>query len=117
MDKSRTGAAEPVTPVNPWKNTLWFAALGLAVAAFSCANWALQDYTKPTSVTQVVIGLASVVLCPPTLLFAACIDCEPVGWGGVIMFSTIGILNAALYAVIGVGVHFIRHDRNRPAAP
>jgi hypothetical protein len=31
----------------------------------------------------------------PTLLFTVCIDCEVSGWGSVIIFSLVGVLNAA----------------------
>jgi len=107
----------PTTIRKQWKTIALFAIVGLAVAAVVCANWEFQDYTKPASATEVVLGLASAVFCPATLLFAACIDCEPVGWGGVLMFSIIGVLNATLYGGIGWAVAGIRQDRNRSAAP
>jgi hypothetical protein len=50
------------------------------------------------------IGIAWFIFCPPTLLFAMCVDCEVSGWGGVIIFSIIGGFNAALYAAVGAVV-------------
>jgi hypothetical protein len=56
----------------------------------------------------------SVILCPPQLLFASCIDCEAIGWGGFIMYSIIGGLNAVLYAVIGFTLSMLRKGANKP---
>ena len=83
---------------------LGFALLGFLLTGFPYATEVFYDYTKPANNLEVAAGLTSVVLCPPTLLFAACIDCEASGWGGFIKYLIVGGLNAALYAVIGVRV-------------
>lgn len=92
----------------PWKTIVAFALLGLAIAAVSYAHAAFFDYTKPMNVFDFARIFVSVILCPPQLLFAACIDCEVIGWDGFIMYSIIGGLNAALYAAIGACVVGLR---------
>lgn len=87
-----------------WKTIIGFALLGLAVAAICYAYAALYDYTKPMNGLRLALVGLSVILCPPQLLFAACMDCEVIGWGGFIMYSIVGVLNATLYAAIGSAV-------------
>src|SRR5262249_18213792 len=85
----------------PAKIITAFAVFGLIVAAAAYAYAARDDYTKPMSGFRYAVTTTSIILCPPQLLFTFCIDCEAIGWGGFIMYSMIGVLNAALYAVIG----------------
>lgn len=88
----------------PWQIIVGFALLGLAIAAAIYVYSIFYDYTKPPNGSDLAVGIASFVLCPPTLLFVGCIDCEVIGWDGFYMFSIIGLLNAALYAAIGAVV-------------
>ena len=88
----------------PWRTIACFALLGVAIAGASYAYAALFDPNKPMTGFHFVLTLVSVILCPPQLLFATCIDCEVTGWDGFIMYSIIGALNAGLYATIGVAV-------------
>jgi hypothetical protein len=90
------------------KTILRFALLGLAIAGGCYLYAAFYDYTKPMNGLGVALVAVSVILCPPQLLFGFCIDCEVIGRGGFIMYSIIGILNAALYAVIGYIVFRLR---------
>lgn len=83
-----------------WK-IIGFGLLGLVVAAVSYAYQAFSDYTQPMNIFKDALILVSLILCPPQLLFTFCIDCEVVGRDGFIMYSIIGVLNAALYAAIG----------------
>jgi hypothetical protein len=92
----------------PWKTIVGFALLGLAIAAVAYAYAAFHDYTKPMNVLDFALTSVSVILCPPQLLFAPCIDCEVIGWDGFSMYSIIGVLNAALYAAIGSAVVGLR---------
>jgi hypothetical protein len=39
-------------------------------------------------------------------------DCEVIGWGGFIMYSIVGGLNAALYSVIGALVVGLRKTKS-----
>jgi hypothetical protein len=87
----------------PWEIIVGFALLGLAMAAASYA-YTVFTTTKPFNVLDVVFT----ILCPAQLIFAACIDCEVTGWDGVAMYSIIGVLNMALYAVIGKIVSYSR---------
>jgi hypothetical protein len=68
----------------------------------SYAYAAFYDYSKPMNGFDLAVSAVSAILCPPQLLFVMCIDCEVIGWDGFIMYSIIAVLNAALYAVIGV---------------
>jgi hypothetical protein len=96
----------------PWKTIVGFAVLGLAIAGACYAHGALHDYTKPMTGREAALGLVSLILCPPQLLFAACMDCEVIGWGGFIMYSIVGGLNAALYSVIGALVVGLRKTKS-----
>jgi hypothetical protein len=59
-----------------WRVILRFAALGLAVPAAIYIYSLFIDYTKPTTLLDIVLGILSFVLCPPSLLATLCIDCE-----------------------------------------
>jgi hypothetical protein len=91
------------------KTILSFALLGLAIGGACYLYAAFYDYTKPTNGLDVALVAISVILCPPQLLFGFCIDCEVIGRGGFIMYSIIGILNTALYAMIGYIVFRLRN--------
>ena len=97
----------------PWRTILGFALLGLAIAGACYAYGALADYTNPMTGREAALVLASVIVCPPQLFFAACLDCEVIGWGGFIMYSIIGVLNAGLYAAIGAKVVHQRKKSNQ----
>jgi len=96
------------------KTILGFAFLGLAIAGVCYLYAAFYDYAKPTNGFDVALFIITVILCPPQLLFAFCIDCEVIGRGGFIMYSIIGVLNAALYALIGF---IIATFRKKPISP
>ena len=89
-----------------------FALLGLAIAGACYAYAAFYDYTKPMHGLDFAVMAISMILCPPQLLFAFCIDCEVIGWGGFIMYSIVGVLNAALYSVIGALVVGLRKAKS-----
>ena len=97
----------------PWKIITTFSLFGLAVAGASYAYAVFDDYTKPMNGFRFVLWTISMILCPPQFLFVLCIDCEVIGTGGAIMYSIVGVLNAALYAVIGA--IFLRL-RRRPSS-
>ena len=96
----------------PWKTIVGFALLGLAIAGACYAHAAFYDYTKPMNGFKSAVETVSLILCPPQLLFTFCIDCEVIGWGGFIMYSIIGVLNAALYSVIGALVVGLRKTQS-----
>jgi hypothetical protein len=85
-----------------------FALLGLAVAGVCYAFAALHDYSKPWTGLDSSLTLLSVIVCPPQLIFAFCIDCEVVGWNGFVQYAIIGLLNTALYVAVGAVVASLR---------
>jgi len=85
----------------PWRIIAAFALMGLVIAAAPYGAAAFDDYTKPMTGLRLAFWTLSMILCPPQFLFVLCIDCEVIGMDGFIMYSIIGVLNAALYAVIG----------------
>lgn len=93
---------------NSRKTVFGFALLGLAVTGVCYAFAALHDYSKPWTGLDSVVSLVSLIICPPQLIFAFCIDCEVIGWGGFVQYAVIGILNTVLYAAIGSVVASLR---------
>jgi len=85
-----------------------FALLGLAVAGVCYAFAALHDYSKPWTGLDSALTLLSVIVCPPQLIFAFCIDCEVIGWDGFVQYAVIGFFNTALYAAVGAVVASLR---------
>jgi hypothetical protein len=84
------------------------ALLGIAVTAIIYSCESLVDWSAPPGRFDIPLGVLALVLCPPQLLFAWCIDCEITGWGGLIMFAIVGGLNAGLYAIYGVAFVALR---------
>ncbi|MFZ0786356.1 MAG: hypothetical protein WAM67_11230 [Candidatus Acidiferrales bacterium] len=82
--------------------TLGVAVLGLAVAVMI---WAYSEVTassaKPFSMP---VWTAFVILCPTSLLSVPLIDVEPGTLDFAITWLVIGLLNSALYAMIGATV-------------
>jgi hypothetical protein len=93
---------------------LVFILLGLGIAAAAYAYAAFYDYSKPMGPLDRLVWAGSIILCPPQLLFAACINCEVTGWDGLIMYSIIGVLNAGFYALIGAAVFRLRRRSEQP---
>jgi hypothetical protein len=96
------------------KTIIGFAVFGLAIASLLYVQAQLYDPTKPLTVWDLSEGVASFILCPPSLVLAACIDCEPGGWNGLFVYSVIGALNAVLYGAIGAVVARVRNNRSNP---
>jgi hypothetical protein len=88
-----------------WKTIAGFGVLGFAITAGFYVLWTYHDYTKSFSPLDGVLAVANVILCPPVLLFAWCIDCEYGTPAGLqVNLITVGLLNAGLYAAIGMAV-------------
>lgn len=98
-----------------WKTTVGFALLGLAFTGAAYAYAAFYNYSKPMNGFDAALVAISILLCPPQLLFAFCIDCEVIGRFGFIMYSIIGVLNMALYALIGFMVVGLRKGTSSPS--
>lgn len=84
------------------KIVVGFAVLGFAVTACFYAVNTHYDPSKHGFLLNAFALFGNVILCPPILLFAWCIDCEygtPAGLVTNLMIA--GLLNAWLYATIG----------------
>ena len=81
--------------------TVGFALLGFAAAWGGYAYATFHHFSKPMDIFDFVLRPASVVLCPPQLILVLCLDCDLLGWNGLVWFSPVAALNAALYALIG----------------
>jgi hypothetical protein len=91
-----------------WKTIALFALLGFAITACFYALNTYHDYTESPGPLDLVLDAANVILCPPILLFVWCIDCEYGTPAGVATnLIIVGLLNAALYAMIGLAA--VRH--------
>jgi len=90
------------------KVVAYLALAGFLITAVLYLCWSLHDYTKPPTTFWVAVGLASFVLCPPSLLSILCIDCEAGTASGLPMYLLIAIMNAGLYSAIGFFVLKVR---------
>jgi hypothetical protein len=97
----------------PTKAIVISASLGLIAAGVSYLYADLYDYTVPMNGIRLTIQWILLVLCPPQFLFVMCIDCEVIGWGGVILYSIVGALNAALYALFAFMGYSLLASRNK----
>jgi hypothetical protein len=88
-----------------WKTIGAFAVLGFAITACFYVLYTCHDYTIPLGPLGLVLYAANVILCPPILLFMWCIDCEYGTPAGLeVNLIIVGLLNAALYAMVGIAV-------------
>jgi hypothetical protein len=99
----------------PWQVIVGFALLGLGIAALFYVYSVSYDYSKPVNGMDSALAIATFILCPPSLLFVLCIDCEVGTGAGVFMFSVIALLNTALYAIVGAVIVSLRKEPERPA--
>jgi hypothetical protein len=96
-----------------WRTILRFAVLGLAIAAIF-SGFSEMD-PAPGSFVALVLGVATLLLCPPSLLTFPLIDVD-VGTGGFyVVLMVVALLNAALYAAIGSAYVKIRKKREGEA--
>lgn len=82
---------------SPW----FFALCGVVVAASIYTHYVFYDFTKPATAVDVTLGIAEIMLCPPSLLSAPCIDCEVGTSAGLQIWSIIALLNGGLYWLLG----------------
>jgi hypothetical protein len=82
-----------------WRTILRFALLGLAIAAIFFGI--SEADPKPGSSVAIWTGVATIILCPGSLLFVIAFDIEPQTTGFAIMWLIIGLINFGVYAVIG----------------
>jgi hypothetical protein len=97
-----------------WKTIVGFAVLGFAITAGFYAIGVYHDFTKPFGLLDDAWVIANIILCPPILLFAGCIDCEYGTPAGLeVNLVIVGLLNAALYALLGLAVTWWREESDR----
>jgi hypothetical protein len=77
-----------------WRIILRFAMFGLAIAPGVYSYFAF--FTLRTTNLDLGLGEASVIFCPPSLLFLRCPDCGFRSGIGVVIWSTFGLINAGL---------------------
>jgi hypothetical protein len=88
-----------------WKTIGGFAVLGFAITACFYVLWTYHDYAKSPGPLDFVLYTANAILCPPILLFMWCIDCEYRTPAGIeVNLIMVGLLNAALYAMVGAAL-------------
>jgi len=88
-----------------WKTIAVFALLGFAITASFYVLNTYHDYTKSPGPLDLLSYAANVILCPPILLFAWCIDCEYGTPAGITTnLIIVGLLNAAFYATTAMVV-------------
>ena len=74
--------------------------MGVATYAYH----SLVHYVDPMNRRDVNVYELSLILCPAQVVLGFCIDCEPTGTGGFIMYSIVAALNAGLFALVGLVV-------------
>jgi len=89
---------------SPW----FFALCGVAIAAAIYTHDMFHDFTKPARAVDDALWIAEIVLCPPSLLSALCIDCEIGTSAGLQIWLVIGLLNGGLYWLLAA---FVKHRR------
>jgi hypothetical protein len=94
--------------------TTTLAVVGFLVAAVIWAYSKLTDSSPPHF--NLPLWTAFIVLCPPSLLSAPLIDVEPASSGFTMMWLVIGLLNSALYAVVGMVVGKLRWKADNETA-
>jgi hypothetical protein len=89
------------------------AALGFAAAVFFAGYLKIVD-PRPGSAAEICSGLASLIICPSSLLFFWVIDAEPGTSGFVVVWVMTAILNAGLYGVVGGLIGSLSSRRAQP---
>jgi hypothetical protein len=98
-----------------WKTIVGLAVLGFAVTAGFYVLGVYTDYQKPAGLRDAILAIVNIIFCPPILLFAWCIDCEYGTPAGLeVNLVMVGLLNAALYAVVGLAIARRRERKGPP---
>jgi hypothetical protein len=91
-----------------FKSPFLFALCGVIITAAIYTHYLFFDFTKPANAVDIGFGTAEVLLCPPSLLFLLCIDCEVGTISGLQMWSLIALLNGGLYWLIAALLRALR---------
>jgi hypothetical protein len=96
-----------------WRTILLFAASGLAIAAFFFGYFEMDS--APGNSGAIWAGSAALVLCPGSFFFATLdIDIQPHTKAFDETWLIIGLINFALYAVIGTAYVRLRKKPDEP---
>jgi hypothetical protein len=88
-----------------WKTIGGFAVLGFVITACFYVFNTYRVFPHSAGPLDLVLDVANVILCPPILLFVWCIDCEYGTPAGIeVNLIMVGLLNAALYAMVGTAL-------------
>jgi hypothetical protein len=88
-----------------WKTISGFAVLGFAITSCFYVFNTYHNYPNTAGPLGLMLDVANVILCPPILLFMWCIDCEYGTPAGIeVNLIIVGLLNAALYAMVGTAL-------------
>ena|SRR6266850_2385965 len=94
---------------------LQFAAIGFAVAA-AIVVYSVLTISLPPSPPNIPLVVGMIILCPPSLLGMACIDCE-IGTGAFyFVWFFVGVCNFVLYGVVGAACLRLRRRPSGTAA-
>ena len=93
-----------------WRTIFRFALLGLAIASVSFGI--SEADPTPGSSVAIWIGVATIILCLGSFLFVTNFDIEPQTTGFAIMWLIIGLINFAVYAVIGAAYVGLQKKRD-----
>jgi hypothetical protein len=96
-----------------WRTILRFAVLGFVIASVFFGYF--ETDPPPGSSLALLAGGAALFLCPGSLLFALGIDIEPQTMGFAIEWLIIGLVNFAVYAVVGAAFVGLRKKRDESA--
>jgi hypothetical protein len=88
-----------------------FAATGFGIAVISVILQAVADYSPPGAALSNLLFAICMILCPPFLLMIPLIDVETGTTGFYITWVVLALLNAGLYAVIGLAYVRLRQKR------
>jgi hypothetical protein len=89
-----------------WKIILGFATIGFVITTSIVAYQVLTD-SNPPPVLSMPELVAFIILCPPSLLTVPFIDAETGTGGFYFIWFFVGLINAALYAVVGAQILFL----------
>jgi hypothetical protein len=90
---------------------LQFAAIGFTVAAAIVLYSVLTDSSPPPP-PNIPLVVAIMILCPPSLLGIACMDCEIGAGGFYFVWFFVGVFSFVLYGIVGAA--YLRW-RRRPS--
>jgi hypothetical protein len=81
--------------------TVAMVAVGFVVTVVLYASIAFTRTSDPPSRLEIGLGVISLVLCPPSVLYTPMFDIDPYSIPGATIWLAIGLINSGLYASLG----------------